>query len=76
MRPEVTDQQLRNAGYTALARNYPFSEAAARWVARFNGISFEEMPTAWWYAPNMFMRNMIEGLGEINEMARGDVQDQ
>lgn len=60
MKPEVTDQQLRDAGYTAAARNYPLSEEGAQWVARFNGIEISKMPAAWWYAPNVAMRAAIE----------------
>lgn len=58
--PPTSDEQFRAAGYTASARNYPLSAAAARWVAEFNGIPFDKIPPAWCYAPNPYMLTMIE----------------
>jgi hypothetical protein len=58
--PPATDGDFRTAGYTREARNYPLSEAGARWVAAFNGVPFDKLPSAWCYAPNPFMLAMIE----------------
>jgi hypothetical protein len=58
--PDVTDEQLRGAGYTAKARNYPMSQAAVRWLAKFSGVAFEKVPAAWWYAPNPDVLKSIE----------------
>lgn len=38
--PPVTPEQLRAAGVTSVAMNFPCSEMGARWIAAFNGISF------------------------------------
>lgn len=56
----VTDDQLRAAGYTANARRYPLSNAAVRWVCRFNGITVTMAPHSWFYAPNEAMRRYVE----------------
>ena len=58
--PPVTDQQLRDAGYTSAARAYPMSEAAVRWLCGFNGVTLAQAPAAWWYAPNLACREMCE----------------
>ena len=58
--PPVTDQQLRDAGFTSAARAYPMSEAATRWLCAFNGVTLELAPAAWWYAPNEACRTMCE----------------
>lgn len=65
--PPVTDQQLRDAGYTTNARTYPLSEDGARWVAKFNGIPFEKIPAAWWYAPNPEMQRIVEEEGVTDD---------
>jgi hypothetical protein len=68
--PPVTDQQLRDAGYTANARNYPRTERAVRWLARFNGVPFKRVPAAWWYAPNAYM------LAYVEQKATEEAQDE
>ena len=58
--PEVTDAELRAAGYMPASRAFPHSEAGARWVAAFNGIPFEKIPAAWCYASNAHMLAVTE----------------
>lgn len=58
--PPVTPEQLRAAGFTAEAAKFPRSEAGARWIALFNGISFANIPAAWWYASNEYMWRYVE----------------
>ena len=58
--PPVTDKQLRDAGYDAPARQYPLSEAGARWVAAYNNIPFDKIPPGWCYAPNPGMLAKVE----------------
>lgn len=58
--PPVTDDQLRAAGFTAASRQFPRSEASARWIAWFNGISLDQMPAAWCYASNAWMLEYCE----------------
>jgi hypothetical protein len=60
--PPVTDTELRTAGFSPAARNFPRSEAGARWIAAFNGIPFEHMPAAWYYASNGYMHQYAEKL--------------
>ena len=58
--PPVTPEQLRAAGFTSAAMNFPRSEMGARWIAAFNGISFKDTPAAWWYASNSYMWHYVE----------------
>lgn len=58
--PPVTDQQLRDAGFTSASRSFPRSERATRWIAEFNGIPFDRVPAAWWYASNEYMLKYVE----------------
>ncbi len=60
--PPVTDQQLRDAGFTKESRAFPRSEAGARWIANWNGIPFEMIPAAWCYASNLWMHAYVERL--------------
>jgi hypothetical protein len=52
--------EFRASGYTAAARQFPLSDAAKEWLARFNGVAVERMPAAWHYAPNEYMRAEME----------------
>jgi hypothetical protein len=58
--PPVTPEQLRAAGFTSVAANFPRSEMSARWIAMFNGISFKAIPAAWCYASNAWMWEYAE----------------
>jgi len=58
--PPVTPEQLRAAGFTSDAMNYPRSEMGARWIAWFNNIDFKVIPAAWCYASNFYMWNIVE----------------
>jgi hypothetical protein len=57
---EVTDEELRQAGFTAAARNYPRSEEGFRWICKFNGVPPEIAPRAWRYASNQYMWEYAE----------------
>ena len=60
MHPEVTDQQLRDAGFTPAARNYPLSPEAVVWLRKFNGLpEHVPMPAAWHFAPNAYMQKYL-----------------
>lgn len=56
----VTDAELRSAGFTAAARNFPMSDAALEWLCKFNGVSVAQAPAAWRYAPNAWCRDYCE----------------
>ena len=58
--PPVTPEQLRAAGITSVAMNFPRSEMGARWIAAFNGISFAIIPAGWCYASNSYMWVYVE----------------
>lgn len=60
MVPDVSDEQLRAAGFTAASRQFPRSEISARWLANYTGISFCQLPAAWHYASNAYMQNYAE----------------
>lgn len=57
-----TEAEFRAAGFTAIAANYPLSEAVCQWLADFNGVRVEQMPRAWRYAPNAYMQNYLEAV--------------
>lgn len=57
---DVTDAELRAAGFTATARNYPLSDSALALLASDNGIAAEQCPRAWRYAPNDYCRRQLE----------------
>ncbi len=61
----MTDEQLRAAGFTGAARQFPRSEAGARWIAAFNGVSFEKIPAAWCYASNAWMHGYVEAMARL-----------
>ena len=65
--PQVTDDQLRAAGFTAAARAFPLSARAAAWLAQFNGIPVADIPAAWWYAPNVYMQRVLDENGAAVE---------
>lgn len=48
----VTDQQLRDAGFTSAAREFPRDELALRLLCAFNGVPPESAPPSWWFYPN------------------------
>jgi hypothetical protein len=58
--PPVTDEELRAAGFTAAARNFPMSEKAVRLLSKQTGVPFEKMPAAWHYAPNTYVLEQME----------------
>jgi len=58
--PPVTDAELRAAGFSPAARQFPRSEVGARWIAAFNGGPLEAIPAAWWYASNAYMHAYVE----------------
>jgi hypothetical protein len=60
MMTDVTDKQLRDAGYTSDARKYPHSERAFRCLCAFNGIDPDKAPMAWRFAPNAHCRDAWE----------------
>lgn len=57
---DVTDAELRSAGFTPAARNYPLSDAALAVLAAFNGLRVDQCPKAWRYAPNAWCRDDLE----------------
>lgn len=61
--PPVTDEQLRAAGYTSAAREYPLSRDAAQSLADYCGVSLDQMPAAWWYSPNAHVHARREAAG-------------
>lgn len=63
----ITEEELRLTGFTAAAAAFPLSEAAVRWLARYNGVpAGMAVPRGWHYAPNEYMRRWIEKLAEID----------
>lgn len=59
----VTDAELRAAGYTSKARDFPLSDAAVTWLCNFNGVRFDQAPNAWFFAPNPAVRETLERKG-------------
>ncbi len=57
---DPSDAEFREAGFTGAAREFPLSDAACAWLAAFNGVKIEQMPRAWRYAPNEWMRDYLE----------------
>lgn len=57
------ERQLRASGFTGAAMNYPLSLAGVRAVAAYNGVKTDQVPTAFFYAPNQYMREWFEALG-------------
>lgn len=50
---DITDEELRAVGFSALARNYPRDELALRMFAAFQGnITVEQMPPGMKFFPN------------------------
>lgn len=58
--PAVTDEQFRAAGYSADARKYPLTPLAMQAKCAFNGVTMDQAPDAWWYAPNPIMQQYWE----------------
>ncbi len=50
--PEVTDQQLRDAGFTPDARNHPRDELSLIMLCAFVGVDPKLAPPAWWFFAN------------------------
>ncbi len=55
-----TEEEFRQTGYTANAINFPMSDAALYKLCEFNGISLEQAPKTWRYAPNEAVRQFWE----------------
>lgn len=66
MEHPVTDEALRQAGFTSDARQFPLSEAGFQWLCHYNGAKPEQAPPAWRYAPNAYMQRWLNLLGERN----------
>ncbi len=62
---EPLDAEFRVAGFTGEARKYPLSEKAVEWLAAFNGVPIDKVPITWHYAPNAWMQEWMELLGEL-----------
>jgi hypothetical protein len=65
-----TPEEFRAVGFTAAAAEFPLSNSAAEIVAIHNGVARIAMPPAFFYAPNAYMRDWLEALGE--RLARGE----
>lgn len=63
--------EFRRAGFTGAACNFPLTPEGAAIVAEHNGLTVEQIPPAWHYAPNAFMRDWLNDLGA--RKARGEV---
>jgi len=62
----VTDEQLRQAGMSPAARNYPRSEAGLRWLCAFNRMPDGwPIPAAWHYASNAYMHEWVERMAAL-----------
>jgi hypothetical protein len=55
---------FRKIGFTADAVNYPLTGGGKRIVAMHNGVSVEQMPVEFGYAPNAHMHQWMNALGE------------
>lgn len=64
-----TEKEFRQAGFTAKAINYPLSERAFAWLCRYNGITPEQAPEAWKYAPNETMQARLDELANTAEQS-------
>ena len=58
-----TPEEFRAVGFTAVAAEYPLSEAGSAIVAEHNGVQLDRMPVAFRYAPNPWMHAWLEDLG-------------
>ena len=54
---KALDEEFRDAGFTASARELPRDEIALRLLCAFNGISPEQAPPAWGFYPNPNIRD-------------------
>lgn len=57
---EITEQEFRDIGFTAEAINYPLSDRAFAWLCKFNGLTQEQAPRAFRYAPNAYMQKYLD----------------
>lgn len=49
---DVTDEQFREAGFTAAAREHPRDELSLILLCAFNGVDPKLAPPAWWFFPS------------------------
>ena len=59
-----TPEEFRAVGFTEAAANFPLSEEGIAIVAEHNGVEPDRMPRAFRYAPNPWMRDWLEILGQ------------
>lgn len=57
-----TDAEFRATGYTAAARDFPLSDDAFARKCALNGVSPDQAPATWRYAPNRYCWEAWEGL--------------
>ncbi len=62
-----TDEEFRKAGFTAEAANYPLTTSAVRVLAEFNGVTPEQLPQTYHYAPNPGMQLWLDELGNRDD---------
>lgn len=55
-----TEEEFRATGWTKNAINFPISEAAVKVRCSYNGITIEQAPKTWWYAPNAWVQADLE----------------
>ncbi|MDQ0303786.1 hypothetical protein [Ancylobacter polymorphus] len=58
--PTVLDEDLRLAGFTEAARQFPRSDAAFAAICAWNNVSPANAPAAWRYFPNAATRDAWE----------------
>ena len=63
-----TEDDFRKLGLTAAAVNYPLSDRAFAWLAKFNGVTVEQMPMFSNYAPNAVMQKYCDAMAEKEGM--------
>lgn len=63
---EVTDEELRKAGFSPLERHWPLSLTAVAWMRHDNcAPAGWNHPRAWCYASNGYMHRWIEALARL-----------
>lgn len=55
-----TEEEFRASGWTKAAANFPLSEGAVKVRCAYNGITIEQAPRTWWYAPNAYVQADLE----------------
>lgn len=62
----ITDEQLREVGFSPLARAFPLSAAGIAWMRYYNCAPATWVhPPGWEYAANEYMRVWIEALARL-----------